>query len=247
MQLPRGSFHSMKKGMKVSLIVNSLKEEGFSGSCSLASGTHVIDLVVRDGNIVLASCDSACGNPAMDMIQSMYDDIADAALSDLTPAQMKLTLEFNDQCRVSGKREAPSKSAVTTREEKKDVKSVKSDQKEDTLKVSQIKSIPDRERTIQPVSRPPEPIVQPKKTPYAPSSSETAPQPDKIPTSPPVSGKSKQADIFARDGDELTMVDRDLNALDSMDLTTMSTKIRENCKSMIEKLHLEHLMEHPRD
>ena len=247
MQLPRGTFHSMKKGMKVGLIVNSLKEDGFSGSCSLASGAHVIDLVVRDGNILLASCDSACGNPAMDMIQSMYDDSADAALADLTPAQMKLTLEFNDQCRVSVKRETPQKSPLPAREEKKDVQSVKSVQRENTEFVPPVQRIPERERTIQPVSRPPEPIVQPKKTTPTPSSPETAPQPEKIPSSPPVSGKSKQADIFARDGDELTLVDRDLNALDSMDLATMSTKIRENCKSMIEKLHLEHLMEHQRD
>ncbi len=39
------------------------------------------------------------------------------------------------------------------------------------------------------------------------------------------------------------MVDRDLQALDAMDLDTMSQKIRMNCKQMIEKLHLEHLID----
>jgi hypothetical protein len=42
-------------------------------------------------------------------------------------------------------------------------------------------------------------------------------------------------------------MDRDLNALDSMDLNTMSNKIRENCKIMVEKLHLEHLIEQKND
>lgn len=247
MQLPRGTFHSMKKGMKVGFILNNLKEEGFSGSCSLASGVHVIDLVVRDGNILLASCDSACGNPAMVMIQSMVEEIADAALSDLTPAQMKLTLEFNEQCRISVKRESPQKSPVTAREENKDVQSVKSVQRENIREVPPVHRIPEKEKIVQPVSPPFELDSQTEKTPPAPSSPQTAPQPEKILSSPPESGKSKQADIFARDGDELTLVDRDLNALDSMDLATMSTKIRENCKSMIEKLHLEHLMEHQRD
>ena len=36
---------------------------------------------------------------------------------------------------------------------------------------------------------------------------------------------------------------RDLDALDALDIQTMTEKFRANCRQMIEKLELEHLLE----
>ncbi len=246
MQLPRGTFHSMKKGMKIALIVNSLKEEGFTGSCSIACGDHAIDLVVKEGNILLASCDASCGNNAMEIIGTLYEQAADASLADLTQAQMKLTLEFNEQCRVSQRRETPPKAKIPSGEE---MKSVLIDNSQNATPANRER---EREKIIKPVSRPIEqrPLIQ--KIPPAPLQ-HTPPQPEPsrqsltTPSPTPFTTKNSPVDIFAREGEDVTMVDRDLNALDSMDLNTMSNKIRENCKIMVEKLHLEHLMEQQKD
>lgn len=246
MQLPRGTFHSIKKGMKIALILNSLKEEGFTGSCSIACGDHAIDLVVKEGNILLASCDSSCGNNAMEIIGGLQEQAADASLADLTPAQMKLTLEFNEPCRVSQRRESPPKAEIPIREEKKSTTS-------DNFQSATI-ATRERERTgsIRTVSRPPDQKPQTQITPPVPPQG-APPQPGPAPhqqnlASPtPPTAKKSPVDIFAREGEEVTIMDRDLNALDSMDINTMSNKIRENCKIMVEKLHLEHLIEQQKD
>jgi len=246
MQLPRGTFHSIKKGMKIALILNSLKEDGFTGSCSIACGDRGIDLVVKEGNVLLASCDSSCGNTAMELIRALHEQAADASLADLTPAQMKLTLEFNDQCRVSQRRESPPKAEIPTREEKKSIESANSQNAATATR--------EREREVitRPVSRTPDQRPQTQKTPPAPPQQahlqpEPASHQQNTASPTPSTAKNSPVDIFAREGEEVTLMDRDLNALDSMDLNTMSNKIRENCKIMVEKLHLEHLIEQKND
>lgn len=221
MQLPRGTFHSMKKGMKIAAILKSLKEEAFSGSCSIACEGCLIDLVLQDGGIVLASCNADCGKDAMDRLTALHEEVADASLSDLTLAQMKLTLEFNAQCRVTEKREINRKVTSPPREEGQG-----------------------KVHRNFPEIVPEKPVIEDMQVERKTSPAHAHRTPAGITTPSPVApGGKKYADPLAREGDELTMVDRDLKALDSMDLDTMSEKIRENCKLMIEKLHLEHLME----
>jgi hypothetical protein len=43
--------------------------------------------------------------------------------------------------------------------------------------------------------------------------------------------------------DEASLLMRDLDALDALDIQTMTEKFRANCRQMIEKLELEHLLE----
>jgi hypothetical protein len=43
--------------------------------------------------------------------------------------------------------------------------------------------------------------------------------------------------------DETSLLMRDLDALDALDIQTMTEKFRANCRQMIEKLELEHLLE----
>ncbi|HNQ29750.1 MAG TPA: hypothetical protein PKM87_06480 [Methanolinea sp.] len=218
MQLPRGTFHSMKKGLELGTILLKLKDENFSGSCSLVCESQAIDMVFQDGRVMLASCDTSCGDAAMDIISQKQDCIVDASLSDLTPAQLRLTLEFNNGCRVrrqrpsAGKTPAPAPDGWTP--------------------------VPNQE--TQKVTSQSPPVKNTGKMPAI--SSSPVPAPVVIPRH---QGERERgpAGSPALDGDEYTIVDRDLDALDAMDLDTMSEKIRMNCKTMIEKLHLEHLID----
>lgn len=219
MQLPRGTFHSIKKGLELETILRDLKEERFSGSCSLACGSHAGNLVFQDGQIMLASFDSSCGDAAMEIIFRQMDSIADASMSDLTAAQLKLTLEFNEKCRVSRERSdakkipaTPQKDRVYSREKDKAPITPERLKTEGSWKISES---PVQEKPIHTVP----------------------------PSEPAGERGAKSGDLFASDGEESTMVDRDLQALDAMDLDTMRNKIRMNCKLMIEKLHLEHLID----
>jgi len=221
MQLPRGTFHSMKKGLELGTILEDLKKEHFSGTCSLVCGNQSFGLVYQDGLIMLASGESACGDAAMEFIETQRDLIADALLSTLTPAQLKLTLEFNAECRVQ-----PRSPSAKIAPPPSPGGQVSPRAREPLPTPTKPGSIQDNVKKI------PEIRVSVPKTPAA--------------TTPPVPAKKNDArslDIFAPDGDESTMVDRDLQALDAMDLDTMSQKIRINCKQMIEKLHLEHLID----
>jgi len=221
MQLPRGTFHSMKKGLELGIIMEDLMKEHFSGTCSILSGNQSFDLVFQDGQVMLASGDSTCGDATMEIIANQRDSIADASLSALTSAQLKLTLEFNAECRVQRQRPSAQKTPAPSPEVQVSSPAKKPPQ-----------FIPKPANIQENVKKSPEIFVSPPESPAA-----TTP-------SAPVRDKDKRSvDIFASDGDEYSMVDRDLQALDAMDLDTMSQKIRMNCRQMIEKLHLEHLID----
>ncbi len=46
-----------------------------------------------------------------------------------------------------------------------------------------------------------------------------------------------------QDSEALSSINRDLEALDSMDLESLADKIRQSCKRTVRRLHLEHLIE----
>jgi hypothetical protein len=53
--------------------------------------------------------------------------------------------------------------------------------------------------------------------------------------------KAPRATAFETDG--FTLVDRDLDALDAMDIETITQKIRSSARMTVERLNLEHLMD----
>jgi len=255
MQLPRGTFHSMKKGMKLGVILDSLKEEAFSGSCSLICENHTISLVLESGNIVLASVDSSCGDAAIAMMTEIQDCIAAASLSDLTPAQMKLTLEFNTESRVRQRKTPVRKTPDATHDAPLRVR------EEKTPGIAREGRMgtdvhPATSPSTAPGSRSPARIVprtssneEKPVTPQSPSADQKPPVQQSTPEArrPSAKPKGMTAETAGQEGEDYIVMNRELDALDSMDLDSMSDKIRANCRSMIEKLHLEHLMEHQGD
>ncbi|MCU0632086.1 MAG: hypothetical protein MUC66_03810 [Methanolinea sp.] len=223
MQLPRGTFRSMKKGTRVDMLLKSLQEEVFSGYCSLLCKDQSITLVLERGNVVLASCGAARGDAAIEKILLLQQEVADASLSDLTDTQLKLTREFNAACKVTRQPGDRKKTALPPRIKERGTPTPPNppEMVSEGLFMEDMHSMP---------------------TPASPS--EMRPSGKKIETPPIVNASELQKEPeMPGEGDMCSLVDRDLNALAAMDLESMSEKIRLNYKIMIEKLHLEHLIE----
>jgi len=224
----------MERGEKLDYILKKLGSDQFSGVCSLAYQDRTIEIVLEKGRIFLASVDALSGEDAMRVITGLLDQPVDAAISDLTPAQLQLSREFNEDCIVHhpstlGKDIPPSPHERRTGPE--------------------VESLP---------TTPPEPSVQaafhssPPEDPLAREGGSVHPG---EPRMEPVLSKgtgtllTNPEDMESPDDQDLPsmgsgyiLIDKDLAALDSMDLDTMTRKIRENCKSMVERLQLGYLV-----
>jgi hypothetical protein len=100
-QLPRGKFHSLVKDTTLSVLLDTLKNERFSGYGSIAIGEESGHLVLEEGLCLLASFPPERGSAALQVLQTMIDEEVSAELYLLTPSQMQLSLEFNRSYRVS--------------------------------------------------------------------------------------------------------------------------------------------------
>jgi|MudIll2142460700_1097286.scaffolds.fasta_scaffold12495_4 hypothetical protein len=108
MQLPRGAFRDIKKGISLESLLAELKEESFSGYCKIASGKASATLVQKKGIIILAQSADLGGNAALAAIGKWRDASVDAVLHDLSETQLELALEFNPTDRVRKAMKAPS-------------------------------------------------------------------------------------------------------------------------------------------
>lgn len=228
MQIPRGTFRSLKKAVRLGALIGEMEKEKFSGSCSILTRGHSIDLVLREGRILLARCDAFKGEAAWDLVLSMQDDEVDASLSDLSIAQIDLTMEFNSDSRVQMKRVKPGvKPSPPFREDNPALQ-------EKPHPGASHKTVAGREGI------PPTPVSKTgRKDPVPP---ETAPETGMGSGTGPKHQASGEQGPGSASNDDLAVFNRDLEALDSMDLESMSEKMRTNYRSMMEKLHLEHLI-----
>jgi hypothetical protein len=101
LQLPRGKFHSLIQDAPLSALLDDLRKSGFSGYGSITIGEESGHLVLEDGICLLASFPPERGSAALQILQTMIDDLVRAELYQLTPAQMQLAMEFNRSYRVS--------------------------------------------------------------------------------------------------------------------------------------------------
>ncbi len=240
MQLPRGSFRSLERGERLDNLLKKLESDQFSGVCSIVCKGHSIEIVTEKGRILLASCDYLSGEDALAFIGTLLEEPFDASVSDLTPAQVKLALEFNEICIV--------RHSFARRKESADKK----------ISAPQ----PRKERIIQPVDR-----NAPKKqeervraivSPSLPENQkdkgdardqQEKENPDVLRNSAAKSPETLFEPSCQTDGEAInppdtaySLDDMDLKALDSLDLDVMTRKIRDNCKLMVERLHLGYLV-----
>lgn len=242
MQLPRGTFQGIKKDISWSDLLEELQGMRFTGSASIEVDRMVINLVFRKGKMILAEFGSDQGDAAVDRLNGLSDRIIDASLSEMTDPQISLALEFNSQSMLQNNGR-PVRAAM----EEKEAKTGPSQRTEPVA--APVKTAPEQKPEIPaepvPSNSPSEVISLVEAIESGHSRSEQAtPEPG-----PPVPAPTRERTPKPQpvlDSDEIENdenIARDLRALEAMDLEGMAEKIRTNCKLMVEKMNLGHLIE----
>jgi hypothetical protein len=252
MQLPRGRFRSLIRGVALNSLIQELAEVRYTGHISISWKKEVISLVIQKGRYILAEYGTLRGNPAWEGTLALGEKTIDAVLSDFSESELKLAIEFNEPCLLSP--QAVPRPARGPREREKEPAS--------------------RERAREPAGEPAParparemPVVLPPHLPPVPplSTGETEAgdtHQAEIAVTPQVQAWTKvdmaQAISLApdqagserppRDGyDELALLHMEMSALDDVDVEHIATKIRKNAKGIVKKLHLGHLMTEKED
>jgi hypothetical protein len=106
MQIPRGTFASIKKGIHIHPLLIELEKSHFTGACVISHGRTTISLILKNGNCIMAGWGDLNGEDTWSAIQALGNIEVDAALSRLSPAQIALTQEFNKTAIISRMRRA---------------------------------------------------------------------------------------------------------------------------------------------
>jgi len=251
MQLPRGTFREIKKGIPVSVLLGELEKTGFSGVCSFSFEESTGTLVFKSGKGILSKFRNKNGDAAWDELQKILDEEVDAALSTLDEAQIQLSLEFNKSSRlVKWARGAPAKPPAP-----------------------KPAHVPSGQTAAQPVRHIPSPAQVPHAVHARPApAAPIAPQPERAPevypppvpaqrpVIPPRPAPSARAPVTQPSAEHVpekktsvpdepgepagsSSFENDIDTFDSMDLENVTAKIRSDCKSMIKQLNLEHLID----
>jgi len=171
----------------------------------------------------------------MQVITGLWDQPVDAAISDLTPAQLQLSREFNEGCIVHHPSILGKGIPPRPQERRRTGPEVESPPKiplEPSVRAAFHSSSPE-----DPLAREGGPVLpgEPRMGPVLSKGTET------LVTNPEDMESHDDQDLTSLGGG-YSLMDKDLAALDSMDLDTMTRKIRENCKSMVERLQLGYLV-----
>jgi hypothetical protein len=260
MQLPRGTFREIKKNKLVNSILDELEHTKFSGICNILYGPESGTLVLKSGQCILAKIRDKSGNGALDELLKMSNLEVDAGLSSLDEAQIQLALEFNEACRIV---KAGKTASVKAAQPQKPSSVVHNEPVKKTYPLPHSAAAPVRQNAT---SRKPAPLTSPALRPS--SSFTTPPKPVKkvIPppqaralTTPPPAApvkpfsqmpvfrpsysnqprKPAETEVSAQDSSNF---EKDIDTFDSLDLDNVTDKIRNDCKTMIKQLQLEHLM-----
>jgi len=248
MQLPRGTFREIKRGIRVFDLIEEVERIGFSGLCTISYGTENVTLVFRSGKCILADFLGRHGDSAWEELRKADDQEIDAALSTLDEAQIQLSLEFNKSSRITRAAARPAGPAAPARG------------------AAPAKAPPPLPR--KPAVHPPQaPLHTSVKTPPrhgAPAVPSRMPSHEQVRAHAPGASPSHKPAISERlpavheAAPERKAVpaeqedhpaagepgpESDLDTFDTVDLENVADKIRSDCKTMIKQLHLEHLME----
>jgi hypothetical protein len=225
MDLPRGKFRSLQKGVQLKDILDVITKTRFSGICTFSSdnGTNGT-LVFKSGTCVIANIQDQYGAAAWDGTQALLDQVFDVVLSDLDSTQLQLALDFNKKAHVQKK---------STRQEtplqKTDVAdSLQEERRHGALTGQKVREKDFVKTTNVTFGQLGPEIPEDQKTPvlYQPGKKEPVPEGQEATASNGKSTAEKEFDTF-----------------DSMDLDDVAQKIRKDCKIILKQLQLDHLTE----
>ncbi len=252
MQLPRGTFLNIKRKTKVGDILAELQDMKFTGICTISFGIVNGTFVFKSGKRILAQYKDSIGDAAWDELQKINGENVDSSLSTLNEAQIQLSLEFNKTCLIVKKGKAENtpfqeipaphqytikKSPLNTPKQAQ-IATSKSHQKSGLPEAT----TPNRPVTVEPVhvSELPKIISDThlKKAAHKPLSS----IPQKSQIYPQISEEKKSEDTaLLRADSDSSSFDKDIETFETMNVDTITNKIRGECKTLIKQLHLEHL------
>jgi len=233
MQLPRGTFREIQKNKKAHEILADLDNSRFSGVCSISSKENVCTLVLKSGKCILAEYKGLKGNGALqEFLNSTSDEKVDTALSTLTDAQIQLSLEFNKAEHVS---QSPH-----IRHDAQKPESAKNLSETPSHRIIVKKATPSTPNHPQPPGEDIATLVTQasgsKNGKHLLKNQETIPAHHEQPV-------SKTEPEHEEKEKECSGLEKDLELLDSMNLDKVTDKIREDCKTMVKQLRLDHLMD----
>jgi hypothetical protein len=251
MQLPRGKFRSVIKGVALNSLIQELAEVRYTGVVTITRDHELVSLVIQKGRYVLAEYGPLKGDMAWEAINALGEANVDAILSDFSDAGLKLAAEFNEACLLT--------SPIITR-------AFKAPREKGKEPVTRERSPRIPPAPPVPVTHPavPVPAVSPGIQAAAASPpSQAAPAPKGgEPSAPKANGEVQGAlvqegaagamapaagqggaEVSHADGyDELALLHMEMSALDDVDVEHIATKIRKNAKGIVRKLHLGHIM-----
>jgi len=234
MQLPRGTFREIRKNQKITEILSELERTRFSGICSVSRRDGIGTIVLKAGKCILAEDNTSKGDAALEtLLGPAADEAVDVALSTLDEAQVQLSLEFNKSEKVLKNPHAPPlprKTVPPTEPLSPRVPASKAGQRP----ASQPSPPADEVPTL--VTRSSEKKPHHLAGPKSPVSVPPSTLMDKIPPA------RKEPEPPAKEQGK-TEFENDLDTLDAMNLDQVTDKIRDDCKTMVKHLRLDHLMD----
>ena len=249
MQLPRGTFCEIKKGIPIPVLLSDIQTKHFSGICTISSGSSSGTFVFRLGTCILAKFMDKRGDHAWQSLIDMQEKTVDAALSSLDEAQIKLSLEFNKTSRIAApraglpvreiSRSAPPETAASTK---------KKTSHHRLVTLSEIPSVEKNRKKTSSAAF--DQLPETKTGAIKPQENLDLFEDELLPVLPVPAGPNPPEDrdrkIAAEKAQpactEPDSFEDDINTINEMDLERVSEKIRSDCKTLVKSLELEHLM-----
>jgi hypothetical protein len=214
MQIPRGTFRTLKRGCNLFTLIQELHDSAFNGFCKSVHGSSSITLVFKNGNIHLAEYDALEGDAALERLFQNGTITVDAVLHDLSSVQLDLAVEFNPSSVVKSERIGISAVQQGGHGTIGDNHGISPNH----LRTDVKKEQPDhRSRLVHTT-------------------------PHNIPREQH-RAKSGIPIAHTTDDDDASLLSRELDALVAMDIESMAAKFRADYRLMMQRLELEHLIE----
>jgi hypothetical protein len=248
MQLPRGTFREIRRNVTIESLLAEIEQEKFSGVSTFSSETITGTLVFKRGTCILIKFQNKSGDRGWEELQNVSAEEVDVALSTLDEAQIQLSLEFNKSGRLTSVHPVSQKPAVSPRQahparaREQIIAPVKplpprpaatSHPRHPSVPATAVPA-PEQKKVIM-QGRPPRPPAGLKPPASVPQPPPTQVQRREVPRQPAGEPQPEQADQSS--------FDEDIDTFDTMDLENVTDKIRNDCKSMIKDLNLDHLLD----
>ena len=251
MELPRGKFRSVIKGVALNSLIQELAEIRYTGYIAISLKQEVITLVIQKGRYILAEYGSLRGNAAWEAVITLGETTIDAILSDFSDTELKLALEFNEASLLSA--QAAPRALKGPREKAR--QPAPPEISREKAKEPAPSGAPSEVPATLPSPVPPGPPPVTEETAAGEmAAGAAASEPPKgwtkVDMSQAIAIESDQggSELPPPGGyDELALLHMEMSALDDVDVEHIATKIRKNAKGIVKKLHLGHLMTEKED